>query len=128
MRAKATGVVIAGRRKEKLDETARALNELSGGATKILAVPTDLLVEDQVKNLFEQVVKTFGRPADVVVTNAGNVSPLTPLAEEAVSTWWSIIVRWCPVFPASLLPLTKTAGNQLPGLAQHRSGVDQEPA
>lgn len=92
VRAKAAGVVIVGRRKERLDETARALNELSGGATKVLAVPTDLLVEHEVQDLFAQVNKTFGRPADVVIANAGWVTPLKPLADEAVSTWWSVYV------------------------------------
>lgn len=52
VRAGAAGVVIAGRRKEKLDETVLSLQELSKGATKVLAVVTDLTVERDVENLF----------------------------------------------------------------------------
>ena len=97
MRAGATGVVIAGRRKEKLDESASILNGLGKGTTKVLAVQTDLKIEREVENLFEQVKKTFGRPADVVIANAGWVSPIKPLAEEAISTWWSVYVGFYPL-------------------------------
>lgn len=88
VQAGAAGVVIASRWKDVLDKTATALNELSQGKTKILAVPTDLLVEKDVMNLFRVVNETFGRPADVVLANAGYVSAVKPLAEEDVSTWW----------------------------------------
>ena len=85
-------MVIAGRRQKKLDEAVRKMEKLNAGGTKILAVQTDLKVERQVENLFEQVNKTFGRPADVVIANAGWVSDLKPMAEESVSTWWSVYV------------------------------------
>ena len=91
-RAGATGIVVAGRRKEKLEQVARCCESLGKGNTKILAVATDLKLEADVKNLFEQVQTTFKRPADVVIANAGWVSELKPMAEEAVSTWWSVYV------------------------------------
>lgn len=80
--------MIVGRRKNVLDETAKSLTELSQGKTKVLAVPTDLVVEKEVVNLFQTVNETFGRPADVVLANAGYVSNVKPFAEEEVETWW----------------------------------------
>lgn len=68
------------------------MKELNKGITKILAVSTDLKVECEVENLFQQVNKVFGRPADVVIANAGLLSDLKPMAEESVSTWWSVYV------------------------------------
>lgn len=91
VRAGAEGVVIAGRRKEVLEKTAKSLESISKG-TKILAVPTDLKVEKDVQKLFEEVKRVFGRSADVVLANAGAVSDMKPLAEESISTWWSINV------------------------------------
>jgi NADP-dependent 3-hydroxy acid dehydrogenase YdfG len=47
------------------------LQELNKGATKALAVGADLTVMRDVENLFQEVNKAFGRPADVVIANAG---------------------------------------------------------
>jgi NAD(P)-dependent dehydrogenase (short-subunit alcohol dehydrogenase family) len=60
----------------------------------VLGVQTDLTVESDVTNLFEEVNKAFGRPADVVIANAGLLSDLLPLAEEVVSKWWNVYVSW----------------------------------
>jgi NAD(P)-dependent dehydrogenase (short-subunit alcohol dehydrogenase family) len=92
VRAGAEGVVISGRRKEKLDETVRSLEALNTGSTKFLAVPTDVSKEADTKNLFAQVSETFGRAADVVFANAGVGPPPVPLAEDDVKTWWSTFV------------------------------------
>lgn len=92
--AGAEGVVIAGRRVEKLEEVAVEIRKL-GNAT-VLPVRTDLKVASDVDNLFAQVVKTFGRTADVVVANAGWVSDIKPMAQEDVATWWSVHVRLLP--------------------------------
>lgn len=48
------------------------------------------------ENLFEQVKKRFGRPADVVFANAGVVGKLRPFTEESVEGWWSIYVSGQP--------------------------------
>ena len=93
--AGAEGVVIAGRRFELLEETATSIKKISRG-TKVLAIKTDLTVEKDVDNLFHQVNKTFGRPADVVLANAGLVSEIKPMVEEDVNTWWSIYVSPYP--------------------------------
>ncbi|KAF2710272.1 NAD(P)-binding protein [Pleomassaria siparia CBS 279.74] len=91
VRAGAAGVVIAGRRKDKLDQTVVELQKLNkNGSATILAVPTDVTIESEVENLFQQVNKAFGRPADVVIANAGALSEMKTLAEEAVAKWWKI--------------------------------------
>jgi NAD(P)-dependent dehydrogenase (short-subunit alcohol dehydrogenase family) len=91
-RAGAEGVVISGRRKEKLDESVRSLEALNTGSTTFLAVVTDVSKEADTNNLFAQVSKTFGRAADVVFASAGVGPPPVPLAEDNVKTWWSTFV------------------------------------
>ena len=92
-----------GRRKERLEETARVLDSLNSGATKILPVPADTTVEDDMKHVYEQINKTFGRTADVVMANAAAVSGIKPLGDEAVSEWWKVYVSTVrPSFPFTL--------------------------
>src|SRR5512133_1393023 len=62
--------VLAGRRKEPLEETAA----LSGAGERALAVPTDVTQPDSVRSLFERVVERFGR-VDVLFNNAGKSGP-----------------------------------------------------
>ena len=94
-RAGAEGIVLSGRRKEKLDETIQSLEALAAGPatkTKFLAVQADVSKETDTKRLFEQVTKTFGRSADVVFANAGMGPVERKSAEEDVGTWWSTFV------------------------------------
>ena len=102
VRAQAEGVVIIGRRAEKLEETAAHLRKISQG-TKILTVKTDLTVDADVENVFKQIQKTFGRPADVVLANAGGVANLASAGEEPVDRWWKVFVRSGPFCPPNLL-------------------------
>jgi NADP-dependent 3-hydroxy acid dehydrogenase YdfG len=90
--AGAEGVVVAGRRCEKLDEVIASTHEYNRGSTRVIGLQTDVKSDADSDNLFEQVKKTFGRPADVVYANAGWVSDLKPSAEESVKTWWSVYV------------------------------------
>lgn len=93
VRAGAEGVVIAGRRKDVLDSTAKELEELArekGMETKIVAVQTDITKEVETNNLFDQVRKTFGRTADVVLSNAGAVSAIQAPHKESIAKWWSV--------------------------------------
>ncbi|KAF2731761.1 short chain dehydrogenase-like protein [Polyplosphaeria fusca] len=89
IRAGAEGVVIAGRRKEVLDKAAAEMEELAKSVTRILAVPTDITKVNDTDNLFDQVKKTFGRPADVVLSNAGYVSAMLKPHEESSEKWWT---------------------------------------
>ena len=68
-------VVLAGRRKDALEETIR----LAGaGADQALAVPTDVTDPQSVKALFAACKERFGR-LDVLFNNAGVSAPGVPL-------------------------------------------------
>jgi len=60
-------VVVAGRRKERLQEL---VNEIETKGGQALAVPTDVADQGQVEKLIEAAVAHFGR-VDVLVNNAG---------------------------------------------------------
>lgn len=60
-------VVISARRANQLEEVAEKIKAEGG---KVLAVPTDISKVEEVQNLVEQTVKTFGK-VDILVNNAG---------------------------------------------------------
>jgi NAD(P)-dependent dehydrogenase (short-subunit alcohol dehydrogenase family) len=79
-------VVLAGRRKEALEETARRASVPDA----MLAVPTDVTSPDDVRALFDAAVTTFGR-VDVLFNNAGVSAPGVPL-EDLTFDQWRIVV------------------------------------
>jgi NAD(P)-dependent dehydrogenase (short-subunit alcohol dehydrogenase family) len=78
-------VVLAGRRKDKLDETA---SEAQGA--KVLVVPTDVTDPDSIKALFAKTKEAFGR-LDVLFNNAGIGAPAVPLEELPLETWRKVV-------------------------------------
>jgi NAD(P)-dependent dehydrogenase (short-subunit alcohol dehydrogenase family) len=80
-------VVVAGRRREPLDETVK-LGEASGA--RMLAVPADVSDPNAVRELFAQTKQTFGR-LDVVFNNAGRGAPGVPLEDLSVEQWQSVV-------------------------------------
>lgn len=78
-------VVLAGRRKEPLEET---IKEAGGG--KHLAVPTDLRDVDAIRALFAKVKAEFGR-LDVLFNNAGMGAPAVPFHELPVEKWKEVV-------------------------------------
>ena len=69
------GLVLAGRRSEPLEATKKMCEESSDVAIDILAVPTDVTKEDDVKMLMNAVNTHFGR-LDLLFNNAGiNIAP-----------------------------------------------------
>ena len=84
-------MVLAGRRIEKLEETASKIRALNQGRTKVLIVQTNLVKDKDVENLFSQTLKTFGRSPDVVLSNAGMVET-APIGEHSTDGWWNILV------------------------------------
>jgi NAD(P)-dependent dehydrogenase (short-subunit alcohol dehydrogenase family) len=79
-------VVLGGRRKAQLEETA----ELAGAGERAVVVPADVANEDEVASLFEATVKRFGR-LDVLFNNAGRGAPPVPLDELSVADWRAVV-------------------------------------
>ncbi|MFZ1882744.1 MAG: SDR family oxidoreductase [Rhodoplanes sp.] len=80
-------VVLAGRRKDKLEETADAIGA-AGGAS--LVVPTDVADPASVHALFAQVRETFGR-LDLLFNNAGINAPAGPIEDLPFETWRQVV-------------------------------------
>jgi NAD(P)-dependent dehydrogenase (short-subunit alcohol dehydrogenase family) len=80
-------VVLAGRRKEPLDEVAK---EIEAIGSKVLAVPTDVGDPKSVEALFAKTKETFGR-LDVLFNNAGIGAPAMPLEELPFERWQAVV-------------------------------------
>jgi len=83
LQAEGFAVVLAGRRAEALDETARA-GDASGGP--MLARSTDITDPAAVEALFAEVAHAFGR-LDVLFNNAGVFPPAIPIEELTCAQW-----------------------------------------
>ena len=81
------GVALAGRRRDKLDETAQQGAESNG---RSLVVPTDVGDPASVKALFAATRETFGR-LDVLFNNAGIGAPAMPMEDLPYETWKKVV-------------------------------------
>lgn len=80
-------VALAGRRKERLAETA----EMGGrSADGTLVVPTDVTDPGSVSALFSEVKSAFGR-LDLLFNNAGIGAPPVPLEEITYEQWQAVV-------------------------------------
>ena len=80
-------VVLAGRRKEPLDETAAIVRAAGSSA---LVVPTDVADAAAVKDLFDCVVAECGR-LDILFNNAGVGAPAVPMDELTPQQWQTVV-------------------------------------
>jgi NAD(P)-dependent dehydrogenase (short-subunit alcohol dehydrogenase family) len=80
-------VVLAGRRADQLEATARA-GEAAGG--QALAVPTDIGDPRSVQALFARTRATFGR-LDLLFNNAGMSAPAIPLEDVTFEQWQAVV-------------------------------------
>lgn len=80
-------VVLAGRRQEVLEQT-----RTSAGldAVRALVIPTDVTRENEVKALFEQTQREYGR-VDVLFNNAGKSGAAVPIDEFSAQEWREIV-------------------------------------
>jgi NAD(P)-dependent dehydrogenase (short-subunit alcohol dehydrogenase family) len=79
--------VLAGRRQDKLEETA---NEGKATGAKSLVVPTDVSDPAAIKALFAKTKETFGR-LDVLFNNAGIGAPAVPLEDLPYEAWKKVV-------------------------------------
>ena len=84
--SKGAKVVIAARRKEKLDAIAEDIKKDGG---QVLTVKTDVTNRQEVKDLVETAKKEFGQ-IDVLINNAGLMA-IAPIAEDKVEEWDKMI-------------------------------------
>ena len=80
-------VVLAGRRKDKLEEVAKE-GAAQGG--KSLVVPADIADPASIKALFAKTKETFGR-LDVLFNNAGIGAPAVPIEELPYEKWKAVV-------------------------------------
>jgi NAD(P)-dependent dehydrogenase (short-subunit alcohol dehydrogenase family) len=80
-------VVLAGRRRDKLEATARD-GQASG--SKTLVVPADVSDPRSVRALFTRTVEAFGR-LDLLFNNAGTGAPSIPLEDLTPEQWKAVV-------------------------------------
>jgi NAD(P)-dependent dehydrogenase (short-subunit alcohol dehydrogenase family) len=80
-------VVLAGRRAEALEQTARAAGP---DGSRALAVPADVTDEASVRALFGKTAQTFSR-LDLLFNNAGAGAPPVPLEELTAAQWRRVL-------------------------------------
>jgi NAD(P)-dependent dehydrogenase (short-subunit alcohol dehydrogenase family) len=79
-------LVLAGRRREPLEETARA----DGTAGGHLVHPADIADEQSVRDLFEACAREFGR-LDLLFNNAGTAALSHPLEDMRLESWKRVV-------------------------------------
>jgi NAD(P)-dependent dehydrogenase (short-subunit alcohol dehydrogenase family) len=79
-------VVLAGRRREPLDE----VRTESGAGERALVLPTNVADAASVRALFDGAVHAFGR-VDVLFNNAGVNAPGVPLEDLTLEQWQNVV-------------------------------------
>ncbi len=80
-------VVLAGRRRDRLEQTAAEAEE---GRARTLVVPTDVADPASVDALFSRTKDTFGR-LDLLFNNAGRGAPLLSLEDLPFDEWKAVV-------------------------------------
>ena len=80
-------VVLAGRRRERLEETAR---KAARARSRALVVPTDVTDPVAVKTLFARTREAFSR-LDVLFNNAGMGAPAVPMEDLSYEQWKQVV-------------------------------------
>jgi NAD(P)-dependent dehydrogenase (short-subunit alcohol dehydrogenase family) len=84
-------VVLAGRRREMLEETAALAGPAAGmSAPRTLVVPTDIADPAQIARLFEAVAASYGR-IDLLFNNAGISTRGIPFEELSFEQWSNVV-------------------------------------
>jgi NAD(P)-dependent dehydrogenase (short-subunit alcohol dehydrogenase family) len=80
-------VVVAGRRREPLDEVVR---EGRASGARLLAVPADVTDPASVRGLFDATREAFGR-LDLLFNNAGVGAPAVPMEDLPLEQWRAVV-------------------------------------
>lgn len=80
-------VVLAGRRREMLEQTRLAAGD---DGMRALVVPADVCDELSVRSLFDQTQRAYGR-IDVLFNNAGRGAPAVPIEDLPVEVWRDVV-------------------------------------
>ncbi|KAF7946519.1 hypothetical protein EAE96_009516 [Botrytis aclada] len=87
-RASAAGIIITGRRVEKLEETASKIKEINA-ETRVLIVKTDVSIDNDVKNAFHQTKEAFGKVPDLILLCSAILESPKLVHETPGDEWWS---------------------------------------
>ena len=91
-------VVLTGRNLEKLQ---KALIDIGGNSESCLAVACDVGKPEQVKFLFSEIQKHYGR-IDLLFNNAGMGAPAIPMEELSYEQWMNVVnTNLCGAFLCS---------------------------
>ena len=109
--AEGASLVLCARDSQTLDQTAAAIAERSN--TRVLAVPADVTVADDIKRVVDAGIERFGR-IDILVTNAGG--PPAGRFEQLTREQWEHAIR------LTLLSAVELTRQVLPGMKERRWG------
>ena len=109
--AEGASLVLCARDALTLDQTAAAIAERSN--TRVLAVPADVTIIDDIKRLVDAGIERFGR-IDILVTNAGG--PPAGRFEQLTHEQWEQAIR------LTLLSAVELTRQVLPGMKERRWG------
>ena len=91
-------VVLTGR---SLDKLQKAIVDIGGNVENCLAVACDVGKPEQVKSLFSEIQKHYGR-IDVLFNNAGMGAPAIPMEELSYEQWINVVnANLCGAFLCS---------------------------
>jgi NAD(P)-dependent dehydrogenase (short-subunit alcohol dehydrogenase family) len=113
LHAEGARVALAGRRRDRLQETARLLGD------RTLVVPTDVTVPAQVQALADAAAKFGGGRIDILVNNAG-VMRFAPLGQADEAHWQDMmdVNCWGPRrLMAAVLPAMRASGGSIVNIA-----------
>ena len=109
--ADGASLVLCARDSQTLDQTAAAIAERNNA--RVLAVPADVTVTDDITRLVEAGIERFGR-IDILVTNAGG--PPAGRFEQLTREQWEHAIR------LTLLSAVELTRHVLPGMKERRWG------
>ena len=98
-------VALVGRRKERLEETAREIGDSA------LILPADVSVQDEIARVVEQTVASFGS-LNVLLNNAGvlHIGTAEQITEEQWDETFNVNVRGLWLLSRAVLPAMRKAG------------------